>query len=388
MKKGNQKIKQGILLAFGEIFLKSAGVQRGLRNKLIKNISFLLNKGEIDFKIHSWRERIFIEGKNWRKISSVLKNIFGLVWLARVFFLEKATLKELENFVKENYQKWIKKQETFALRIKKDSSIKESRQKIIETIARHINRKVDLTRPKKEIFIEGRKNSWFVYFKKQKGAGGLPVSSQGKVLSLISGEIDSPVAAYLMNKRGAENIWLHFHSFPLVSQKSIEKIKELAQVFLKYQPKIKVYFVPFAKIQTEIKTKIPAKYRVLLYRRIMFKIAQKISQKEKCLALATGENLGQVSSQTLTNLQITNKGIKIPIFRPLISWDKQEIISLAKKINTYEISIRPQEDCCTLFVPKHQTAEGKIEQIKELEKKLNLTKLISSSIKESEVKIF
>lgn len=208
----------------------------------------------------------------------------------------------------------------------------------------------------------------------------------GKVLSLISGGIDSPVAAFLMLKRGAENIWLHFHSFPLVSKRSIEKIKELVKIFLDYQPHLKVYFLPFNKFQMEVKIKAPPKYRILLYRRMMLKIAEEIAKKESCKALVTGESLGQVSSQTLPNIEIIEEATKIPILRPLIAQDKEEIIEIAKKIKTYNISIKPQEDCCSLFVPRQATAQGKMEIIKKLEKKLNIKNIILETIKEARIK--
>jgi len=210
----------------------------------------------------------------------------------------------------------------------------------------------------------------------------LPVGASGKVLSLISGGIDSPLAAFLIAKRGAENIWLHFHSFPLVSRASIEKVKELARVFLDYQPHLKIYFIPFQKAQIEIKTKAPSNYRILLYRRLMFKIAERIAEKENCQALVTGESLGQVSSQTLPNIKIIEEGVKIPVLRPLIGQDKEEIIKLAKKIGTFQISIKPQEDCCTLFVPRHQTAKGDLKRIKELEKKIGANRIAREAIKE------
>jgi thiamine biosynthesis protein ThiI len=201
----------------------------------------------------------------------------------------------------------------------------------------------------------------------------------------MSGGIDSPVAAYLMAKRGAENIWLHFHSFPLVSNKSIEKTKELAKTFLGYQPRLKVYYVPFSKIQMEIKAKIPEQYRILLYRRLMLKIAEIIAKNANCGALVTGESLGQVSSQTLPNIRIAGEAVKIPVFRPLIAHDKEEIIDLAKKIDTFDISIKPQEDCCTLFTPKHPTAEGKMEKIRGLEKKLGIKRLINEVMREVKI---
>jgi thiamine biosynthesis protein ThiI len=262
---------------------------------------------------------------------------------------------------------------------------KKDRDKVIADIAKVIKRKVNLSRPKRVIFIEARKEGWFLHLKKIKGKGGLPVGSGGKVLSLISGGIDSPVAAFLIAKRGGENVWLHFHSFPLVSQASIKKVEDLARIFLNYQPQLKVYFVPFHKIQMEIKTKVLAKYRILLYRRLMLKIAEEIARKEGCQALVTGESLGQVSSQTLPNIKIVEEGTEISILRPLIGMDKEEIVNLAEEIGTYQISIKPQEDCCTLFTPKHASAEGKLEKIQKSEKELNISKIIEETIKEIKI---
>jgi len=355
-------MKKGILIAFGELFLKSEGVRKLFQRRLINNLRFFLEKEKIEFKIHSSRERIFIETEEIKKASKIIKRTFGIAWFSESFYF--LNLKELIRFINKNYEEYIGKGESFAIRMKKD-------REIIDKIAKLIDRKVNLDRPKRELFIEQRDKKYFLYFKKVKGAGGLPVSSSGKVLSLISGGIDSPVAAFLAAKRGAENVWLHFHSFPLVSNASIEKTKELAQVFKKYQPNLKIYFIPFQKAQLEIKAKAPAKYRVLLYRRLMLKIAEKIAEKENCNALVTGESLGQVSSQTLPNIKITEQAVKIPVLRPLIGFDKEEIIKLGQKIGTFNISIKPQEDCCTLFVPKHQTAQGRLDIVKELEKKID-----------------
>lgn len=378
-------MKEGILISFGELFLKSTGVQKIFKEKLEKNISLFLKKEKIDFQIFVFRERIFLFTQNFKKSLSILKNVFGISWFARSFFFEKENLKEVSNFIKENYQNWIGKNETFALRLKKGGDVKISRQEIIKELARKIKRKVDLENPDKEIFFEARKEGFYLYFKKEKGAKGLPVGSQGKVICLISGGIDSPVASYLIAKRGAENVWLHFHSFPLVSQTSIEKVKQLGKTFLKFQPKLKIYFFPFSQIQTEIKTKAWPKYLILLYRRVMLKIAEKIAKKENCKAIVTGESLGQVSSQTLENLKIIENGIKIPVLRPLIGMNKEEIIKISQKIGTFEISILPQEDCCTLFVPKHASGAGELKKIKNFEKNINLKQLIKECWRKVEI---
>lgn len=387
MNKKQHKIEKGFVLALGEIFLKSRGVQEQLRKKLIENILFFLNKEKINFELFQFHERIFIATSDTKKTAKILKNVSGLSWFSECFFFD-SSLSEVSDFIKDNYKSWVKETNSFALRVRKDSITKESKEKIINEAAKHIDRKVDLDHPKVEIFIERRIKGWFLYFKKQTGQGGYPSGSQGKVITLMSGGIDSPVASYLINKKGVENIWVHFHSFPLVSKSSIEKIKEFSEIFLNYQKHLKIYFIPFQKIQMEIKTKIPAKYRILLYRRIMFKISEIIAQKEKAQALVTGESLAQVSSQTLTNIKIIEEEIKLPIFRPLISLDKEEIISLAKKIKSYQISIKPQEDCCTLFTPKHSSAEGNLKIVKELEKKLEIEKMINEALKETIIEKF
>lgn len=373
------KIRKGVLIAFGELFLKSKGVRELFKKRLLENISFFLKKEGTEFKILLFHDRIFVESDP-QKTAQVLNKIFGISWLAETWFLENSSLDDAKNFVKKNYPNWIKKNQTFALKVKQYENTAETKEKIINEIAKTIKRKVNLSKSSKEIFIEQRKQNWFLYLKKNKAQGGLPAGSSGRILCLISGGIDSPVAAYLMAKRGTQNIWLHFHSYPLISNKSIEKVKELARAFLSYQSHLKVYLIPFQQIQIEIKSKIPAKYRVLLYRRFMLRIAEIIAKKEGCQALITGESLGQVSSQTLPNITITEETIKIPVFRPLIGADKEEIIKIAKEIKTYDISIKPQEDCCTLFTPKHSTAQGKLEEIKNLEKTLNTTKLIKRVI--------
>ena len=365
-------MKKGVLVAFGELFLKSKGVKDLFQRKLINNLRFFLEKENVEFKIKSLRERIFINTDGVKKTEKIVKRTFGISWLAESYIF--SDFEELLGHVNKNYPKWIKKNESFAIRMKKD-------RKLIDKLAEKIDRKVNLDKPEKELFIEKRDNNWFLYFKKKKGAGGLPLGSSGKVLSLISGGIDSVPASYLIAKRGADNIWVHFHSFPVSSKKSIEKVKELAVVFSRYNPKLKVYFVPFKDIQLEIKTKTPANLRVLLYRRFMLKIAEKIAKKEDCKAIVTGESLGQVSSQTLSNMKITQKGVNLPILRPLIGLDKEEIIALAKDIKVFDISIKPQEDCCTLFIPKGQTAEGDLKEVKKYEKQLDLQKLVKNAIK-------
>ncbi len=385
-------LERGILVAWGELFLKSKGVRNVFQRKLVNNIEAMLKKAEIDFNLYFFRDRIFIAPiQKENKAKKIIKNIFGISWLSSpAFFFKKQTkFDDFVSFIWNNYSNWIKEKETFALKVKIEKGILEkSREKIIEIIAKKINRKVNLNKPKKTIFIEIRKSGYFLYFKKNKTLGGLPVGVSGTVLSLISGGIDSPVSSFLIAKRGAKNIWVHFHSFPLSSDASIKKVKELAKVFLNYQPQLKVYFISISEIQQKIRSKSPANYIILLYRRAMIKIANIIALQEGCEALVSGESLGQVSSQTLKNINITNESAKLPIFRPLIGLNKEEIIKISEKRGFFQISILPQEDCCSLFVPKKQTAEGNLKIIKKIEKELNIEKDIKKAIKAGEIEIF
>ena len=205
-----------------------------------------------------------------------------------------------------------------------------------------------------------------------------------KVVSMISGGIDSPVAAYLMLKNGCEVIFAHCHSFPIVSRTSVYKTIQLVKILGKNQPLNILYLIPLGEIQTYLRTRVDPRYLIIFYRRFMFRIAEKIAEREGAEAIVTGESLGQVSSQTLPNMITIEEAISIPVIRPLIGLDKQEIMDLARKIGTYEISIKPQEDCCTLFVPKRQITAAKLEKIKEMESQLPIEKLVKNALNKME----
>ncbi len=205
-----------------------------------------------------------------------------------------------------------------------------------------------------------------------------------KALSLISGGIDSPVSSYLMLRKGVELVYVHFHSFPIVSRTSIYKVMQLVKLLSKYRSPSILYLIPLGEIQTYLRTRVDPRYLIILYRRFMLRIAEKIAEREKASAIITGESLGQVSSQTLQNLKVIEEAIRIPILRPLIGLDKEEIVDIAKRIGTYEISIKPQEDCCTLFVPKRQITAARLEDIKRIEKDLPIGELVESALKKVE----
>jgi len=374
-----------ILIRYGEIFLKSEVVRRIYEKKLVENIKEFLKKAGISFEIYRKRGRIFIKTEKILKTCKILRKVFGIVSFSPCIHLKTSKKGEIIEFFRKNYNRFVKPNKTFALEVKRVGKHDYSSQELAVEIGKVIRRKVDLSKPDVKIFIEVRDDDTYIYTKKIKGLGGMPVSSSGKVLSLISGGIDSPVSSWLAMKRGCKVVFIHFHSFPLVSKASIEKTRELVKILSEYQGKSKIYFIPFSEIQMKIKTLAQAKYRIVLYRRAMIKIAEEIAKKEKAKALVTGESLAQVSSQTLDNMLAIEEATSLPILRPLVGMDKNEIIELAKKIKTYQISIKPQEDCCTLFVPKHPTTKAKLEIVKKIEKKLKLEKEIRKVLKKTEV---
>jgi tRNA uracil 4-sulfurtransferase len=240
--------------------------------------------------------------------------------------------------------------------------------------------RVDLSHPELTIRVEILPRDAFFSFDKIAGAGGLPVGASGRVLSLISGGIDSPVAAYRMMQRGCRLIFVHFHSVPYLDKTSQEKVRQLVSILTRHQFQSRLYLVPFAEIQRQIVTAVNRPLRVILYRRMMLRIGQGIAREEKAKALVTGESLGQVASQTLENMAVIQQASTLPILRPLVGMDKQEIIDQARRIGTFDISSIPDQDCCQLFVPKHPATKAKLGEVEEAESRIDIQDLIRSGI--------
>ncbi len=252
-------------------------------------------------------------------------------------------------------------------------------------IEHNVNLHVDVKNPEHELNIEIRDKA-FLYAKVYPGPGGMPVGSNGKATLLLSGGIDSPVAGYMIAKRGVSLTAVHFHSFPYTGERSKQKVLELARIMANYCGSLRVYIVPFTDIQMKIHENCPADYTTLIMRRFMMRIAEKIAISEESQALVTGESIGQVASQTMRALACTDAVVSLPVFRPVIGFDKIEIISYAKNIGTYETSSLPYEDCCTVFTPKHPITQPKIEIVEEAEGCIdNATELIDLAIRGSEV---
>jgi thiamine biosynthesis protein ThiI len=239
---------------------------------------------------------------------------------------------------------------------------------------------VDLKNPELTIYIEVLPEEIFFYTERVPGPGGLPVGSSGCVAALISGGIDSPVAAYRMMKRGCQVVFVHFHSHPYLTKTSQEKVIDLVQHLTRYQLISQLYLVPFGELQREVVLGAPAMLRVVLYRRLMMRIAGEIARQTKAKALVTGESLGQVASQTLDNLVVIEEASELPVLRPLIGLDKDEIIRHARQIGTYETSVIPDQDCCQLFIPKRPAVRTTIDQIKRAESNLDIDRLVKLAL--------
>lgn len=379
-----------IICHYSEIGLKGKN-RKFFEEKLIENIKHTLPhdffqfvkriSGRIIIKLTDKGEKAQIE------IESTLKNVFGLAYFC--FATEtKQEIKSMQNMAIEI----IKDKEFNSFRVsvkrsKKDFPLKspEISRQIGGFLYERLNKAVDLTNPDLTVFIEIVEKYSFIYLKKYKGAGGLPVGTGGKAMCLLSGGIDSPVAAHSIIKRGAKLEFVHFHAYPYTNKSSIKKVEKLVKLLNKFQFHSILYLVPFAEIQKQIFLKTPSKLRVILYRRLMVRIAQEIANNKKILTLVTGENLGQVASQTMENISVIDHAIDLPVLRPLIGQDKEEIINKAKNIDTYEISILPDQDCCSRFLPKHPATKANLKEVEKAEKKLKIKKLVKDAIKNTEI---
>ena len=239
---------------------------------------------------------------------------------------------------------------------------------------------VDLSHPALTIHVEALSDEAFYYFGKEPGAGGLPAGTSGRVVCLLSGGIDSPVAAWRMMRRGCRAIYVHFHSYPILSRASQEKVRELVSILTKYQYDSRLFLVPFGEIQQKVVLAVPPPLRVVIYRRLMMRIAEAVAQRTRAQALVTGEVVGQVASQTLENLSAIDRVVAMPILRPLVGTDKDEITAEAQRLGTYPISIIPDQDCCTLFTPRHPATKARPGDVDAAEAALPLDELVTSAV--------
>ena len=366
------------MIKYGELTTKKAN-RKLFINTLTQNIEKMLSNENIE--IRKDQVRMFIKCENANKIVSKLQKIFGIHSIVIAYKVNN----NIEDVLKKSLEIMDKNKQTFKVVTKRADknypvhSMEYSR-RLGGLILKNSNFKVDVHNPDITLTVEIRNEGTFVYVDEIKGAGGYPVSVAGKGLLMLSGGIDSPVAGYLTLKRGVNVECMYFESPPHTSKEAQNKVLKLASILNEYSGKIKVHIVPFTKIQEAIFKNCPDIYMITIMRRMMYRIATLYAEKIGAKILINGESIGQVASQTLDSMVCINSVTNIPVIRPVACFDKLEIIDIAKKINTYETSILPYEDCCTVFVPKHPVIKPEIEKCINYEQNFDYQTLIEDAI--------
>ena len=374
-----------ILIRFGEIFLKGNN-RKYFEDLLINNIKAALKPLKYTF-LRS-QGRYFVEDfENADEVTERLKKVFGLhsVSPALKVKTDKETLFEAA-------VKMSPMSGKFRVTVKRaDKRLPFTSAEMAGNIGGALLRasggrlKVDLFDYDFDLNVDIRDNGYsYLFYDKIPCDGGLPVGCSGSGMLLLSGGIDSPVAGWLMAKRGVRLHAVHFHSFPYTGEPALQKVKDLAEKLSHYTGQVNLHVVPFTEIQYAIHEKCPASFMITIMRRFMMRIAEKIARKKECGALITGESLGQVASQTMQSMNVTNSVVGLPVFRPVVAFDKEEIIDIAQKIDTFEISIRPYEDCCTVFLPKNPVIRPRIPHAAEHERAPDIDALIEKAVENTE----
>lgn len=374
---------EGFLIKYSEIGLKGKNRYK-FEDALVSQIKNALISYKDLFNIYKEQERIYIDLKNnvdydYYDVIEKLKTVFGIFCICPIKKIDfkndyKILSNDVINFIKNVYGN----NPTFTFKVKtrrinknfsmhSDEVNAELGHDILETFK---NTKVDVHSPQVVFFIEIR-NHINIYSEKIKGIGGLPTGTSGKALLLLSGGIDSPVAGFMIAKRGVVVEAIYYHAPPYTSDRAKQKVVDLANIISKFAGPVKLHIINFTNIQLAIYEHCPHDELTIIMRRYMMKIAEKVASDNESVGLITGESIGQVASQTLESMYVTNDAINIPVYRPLIGFDKDEIIEIAKKIGTFDTSIEPYEDCCTIFVAKHPVTKPKLKNIKRSEEKLN-----------------
>ncbi len=380
-------MKEIILIKNGELALKGLN-RRTFEDILIKNMRFRLRElGK--FKFTPAQSTIMVEPENedadLDEAEKILLNVFGIAALSRAAAVEKdmdVILASAPAYLKNQ----LENAGTFKVEAKRSDKnfpfkspeiCREVGGKILEAYP-HI--RVDVHNPDVTVMVEIRDYYAYIHGNQLKGAGGMPVGSSGRAALLVSGGIDSPVAGWMMAKRGLNIVGIHFASPPYTSPRAEKKVHTLCRKVAKYCGHIPLYVVPFTRIQEEIKDKCPEDLFTLIMRRFMMRCAEILAVKEDCGALITGESVGQVASQTMQAIACTDAVPNLPVFRPLIGMDKDEVVAISRKIDTFETSILPFEDCCTVFTPKHPKTKPKLYMLEDAEKALDIEALVKDAI--------
>lgn len=379
-----------IIIRPGELFLK--GKNKFLfENCLFDNIKDALK--EYEATISKSQNRFYVEKfnlSNLNDILNILKKIFGISTISQAYKVS-IDIDSIKNVV----MNVIPKEGTFRVTTKRAykkfpmTSMEFSAYLGAEILKKFNQLSVNLFDYDFNLNIDIRENNFaYIFFETIKGAGGLPVGTSGKASLLLSGGIDSPVAGFMIAKRGVQLIAIHFYSFPYTSELALLKVKDLVKKLSEYAKKIDLFIVPFTKIQENIYKKCPESYMITIMRRFMMRIAEKISKNNNSEAIVTGESLGQVASQTIPSIICTDNATILPVLRPLIAFDKTEIIDIANDINTYDISIRPFQDCCTVFVPQKPAIKPKLDMVKKFENELDIEALVDDAVAMTTIESF
>ena len=389
--KGDLFMNEIFLMKLGEVVLKGAN-KRQFENKLRQNIRRRM-KAYGNFDVYIMQSTVYVEPMDeeadvegaWE----ACRSIFGVVSLCRCKPCEK-TLDAIFDAIEEYLGDDLECAESFKVESKRSdkafplTSIGISQEIGGRLAEAHPNCRVDVHHPAYTVYVEVRDLAAYVHGPAVPGAGGLPTGVGGRAMCLLSGGIDSPVAAYMIAKRGVEIESVHFFSYPYTSQLAKDKVLELARLVTRYSGRMTVNIVSFTQIQEAIRDNCPEEFFTLIMRRFMMEISQRIAKEDGCGALVTGENLGQVASQTMEAMTVTGAVVDIPIFMPLVGMDKEEIVSIARKIGTMETSILPYEDCCTVFTPKHPNTNPTLAQVLNAERKLDREALILQALESVE----
>ena len=377
-----------ILLKLGEIVLKGLN-RRSFEQKLLNNIRRRLEPfGK--FKSYCMQSTIYVEAVNDEAdldgAFEALQKVFGIVNLTRAAACEK-TKEAITALAIEYLREDMERARSFKVESKRSdkafpmTSIQLSQYVGGEMADAYPNVQVDVHNPELTVHIEVRDLAAYVHASPVPGAGGMPVGSNGVAVTLLSGGIDSPASTYMIAKRGVRLIPVHFFSFPYTSQQAKEKVIDLGKILTDYCGKMTMEVVPFTHIQEEIRDKCPEEYFTLVMRRFMMRIAERIAKANGASAIVTGENLGQVASQTMEAMASTQAVTELPVLQPLIGMDKEDIVRIARKIGTFETSILPYEDCCTVFTPKHPKTRPTVAEVAEVESVLDIEALVEEAYK-------
>lgn len=379
-----------VLVRFGELSLKKGHLRLflGVLRRNIRGALRGLPISRVDIRPHRcfvWLEDIAA----WPEVKRRLSYVFGIVGYAPC--LRVPTTIEAMEGAYHLLVPWAP--ESFAVRVRRaDKTFPLTSQEVERVVGAyiqgHTGAKVDLTTPKLTYYVEIQPEGAFCSIERVSGLGGLPVGTGGKVASLLSGGIDSPVASYRMMKRGCQVVFVHFTSYPFTDASSWDKCRSLVSLLTRFQQESKLYVVLLGEVQRRIAVSVPPRFRILIYRRMMLRIAEAIAQREGCLALVTGESLGQVGSQTLANLFSVQRVATLPVLRPLIGMDKQEIIAQARAIGTYDISIEPDMDCCQYLVPPKVATASTPELLAKAEAALDIPALVQMALNTVHVEEF